>query len=76
MVNIFGKQNPSGAKKQLDTKKEMKKKRAAKGQGAVATKSVKVLTLSPLQEGIHKSDNYTELCSIALADDNSKIQQR
>ena len=41
MINIFGKQNASAAAKKLDTKKELRKKKAAKGQVCVAAKSVK-----------------------------------
>ena len=41
MINIFGKQNASAAAKKLDTKKELRKKKAAKGQVCVAANSVK-----------------------------------
>lgn len=42
MVKIFGKQNAGAAARKLDTKKELRKKKAARGQVAVAANSVKV----------------------------------
>ena len=44
MVRIFGKQN-SGTTQRKDTKKELRKKKAAKGQVACSSNSVKVLQI-------------------------------